>query len=593
MHRPVAFSNPNVSQISSIKSQTGRPVEVPHLSGDITATWARMEEMVQKGKVRNIGISNFNIRRTEELLAASTTHNPVINQVEVNFGVANEELLHYSEAHQIMLQAYSPLGGSGYAQGYLEDPVVQDVAQRNNMTPAQVLLAWPMARGIIPIVKSNTPQRIEENFAAAEKSIAWDDVVHLTRESEARGIERTVDPSEAWETDLDIFEDGKDQTRLLGLKKTSLEVPPAHKADGSHFLEPRNDPEAKPIGPGGTAVREMHSLANVASSSRVSRPTALQVALGGRRAMSSSVRARAAAAPSTSGEAAPPSASETPAVSASPLLANSSKAALRTPGLKFTDGEDGVTRETRKMNLYTVRRGARSFASVAASSAPSPAAPSSLDVAPVARPGRTYTARKAFLYEQYARLIAESPLMIVLTHHNLSVADVSRIRRDLAAIPAPEEGVQASLTTVRSGVLRPLLRNHASLGVQSLEEALEGPTALLTVGALSPSHLSRVLAVLERHSGAKAMAAAAQEGAAPAKVPRIVPLIGLVQGRSLRLPALKAVGELPDLATLRAQLVGLLSSPASQLAAVLSRAAGGDIALALEARKRSLEEPSA
>lgn len=185
-----------------------------------------MEEMVKKGKIRNIGISNFNIRRTEELLKHATIA-PVINQVEVNWGVANEELLHYSEAHQIMLQAYSPLGGSNNVNEYLDNPVVQDVAQRNNMTPAQVMLAWPLARGIVPIVKSNTPERVEQNLETANLKLPWDDVVHLTRESQVGGIERSVDPTEAWATAADIFEDGKDQERLLSLKDTTLEVPPS------------------------------------------------------------------------------------------------------------------------------------------------------------------------------------------------------------------------------------------------------------------------------------------------------------------------------------------------------------------------------
>ncbi|MCO5584317.1 hypothetical protein L7F22_038241 [Adiantum nelumboides] len=258
MNWPVAFSNPNASQIPAIKSQGGHPVEDAKLSQDLAATWLKMEEMVQKGKVRNIGVSNFNIRRTEELLKASTASNPVVNQVEVNWGVVNEELLHYSEAHQIMLQGYSPLGGDHLAQQYLEEPVVVDVARRNNISPAQVLIAWQLARGIIPIVKSLEVRHMEENLAAVDVQLPWDDVVHLTAEANARPIERTMDPSEAWTTQEDIFEDYHDATRLNSLTSDSFEAPPLTRPRAPTILSRATIPRLPRLDP---AIRDAQSLA--------------------------------------------------------------------------------------------------------------------------------------------------------------------------------------------------------------------------------------------------------------------------------------------------------------------------------------------
>lgn len=625
--RPVAFSNPNASQIPAIKSQGGHPVEDAKLSQDLAATWLKMEEMVQKGKVRNIGVSNFNIRRTEELLKASTASNPVVNQVEVNWGVVNEELLHYSEAHQIMLQGYSPLGGDHLAQQYLEEPVVVDVARRNNISPAQVLIAWQLARGIIPIVKSLEVRHMEENLAAVDVQLPWDDVVHLTAEANARPIERTMDPSEAWTTQEDIFEDYHDATRLNSLTSDSFEAPPPHEAEGSHYLEPRNDPAAPQVGPGGTAVRSMHtSAAASSSSSSTSRPTVLQQLVGGRgnmrnaRHFSSSARSGAVA------ETAPPSSEEAPAVSSSPLLRTNAKMAARTPGITWTDGEQGIEREARKMNMYTVRPlpslcsvrgGRRAFSTGAAAAAVSAAASSSSSPSPSgtfspkaasSRPGRVYTPRKAFLLGEYARLLSQSKLVVLLQHNNLSVSDMSKVRRDIAAVALPEgvqggEEAKAKLTVVRTGLLKPVVRSSSQASVQSLEGALSGPIALLTCSHLSPAYLGSVLSVLDRALGAgratpKPTTSSAHPPVTAGVNTRLTPLAALVEAddigrlKLLDLPALRDVGLLPGLEELRAQVVGLLSAPAAKLASTLDQASGKAVLQTLDARRRELSSSS-
>jgi len=64
--------------------------------------------------------------------------------------------------------AYCPLGGTGNNPHPLQDPVINEVAKKNNMTPAQVILSWNAQRNVIVIPKSITPSRIEENFKIAE-----------------------------------------------------------------------------------------------------------------------------------------------------------------------------------------------------------------------------------------------------------------------------------------------------------------------------------------------------------------------------------------------------------------------------------------
>ncbi|KAN0061805.1 hypothetical protein ACQY0O_005798 [Thecaphora frezii] len=345
MHWPVAFLNSTGAQIPSVRSTGGAPIEQPELSKDFMATYRVMEEMVKKGKVRNIGVSNFNIRRISELTDEASIK-PVVNQVEVNWGVHNEELRNYAHAHNVRLQGYSPFGSNQNAEKYLSDPVIVDVAQRNNLTPAQVLLAWQLGRDIIPIAKSITPARIEENFKVLELELPADEVQHLTYEAQSKPIERTVDPTQGWDVAEEIFEDGIDQTRDMELKGDSYVPPPASESPVEHRLEPRN-------------AQSFHTMTSPFSSTR--RSTALQDALSRRthfrRGFASSSRSAAVAEAfaSTASEAAGAGASNT-------LLRTTPEAALQTPGLAFADGEAGIERETKKTNMCTAIRDAQAHA---------------------------------------------------------------------------------------------------------------------------------------------------------------------------------------------------------------------------------------
>lgn len=584
MHWPVAFLNSKGSMVPSIRSTGGHPVESEDLSRDFMATYRVMEEMVKKGKVRNIGVSNFNIRRTGEVVDQSTIK-PVVNQVEVNLGVHNDELRNYAHAHGVTLQAYSPFGSSQNVAKSLEDPVVVDVAQRNNITPAQVLLAWTLGRDIIPITKSVTPERIEENFRVLDIQLPEEEIKHLTNEALSRPIERTVDPTEGWAVADEIFEDGVDQTREMELKGGAYVPPPAHESPAEHRLEPRNDPE--------TPSRMFHTAAHpLASSSRSilsRRPTAIQAKSSSSFFRSFATTSRSAAV----AEVAPPSASEAPVVSESPLLRNTSKSAIATPGLKFVDGEQSIERETKKMNMYTVRRmstSTTSRASVSPSASPISATSSAVKVA------RKYPAKKSFLYEKYLRLLTDSQMVLVLQHNNLTVAELAKVRSDIAAIKLPEgQTAKASLTVVRAGLMKAAARklSQQNATMKPLQPALSGPIALLTCEHLNPAYLSALFNVVDRalgHAPPRAPAVGARFPETAVANPRLVPLAAVLEGnRLLQVPQTRDVGRIGSLDQLRSQIVGLLSAPGQQLAGVLSQASGQQLALTLEGRKRDLE----
>ncbi|MEJ2523588.1 MAG: aldo/keto reductase [Gammaproteobacteria bacterium] len=145
------------------------PAEAP-----LADTWAGMEDAVGKGMVRCIGVSNFSRRRLEDL-GDQARVSPAVLQVELHPYLAQAELVDYCRSRGIGVTAYSPLGSKDRPERLqhedepvlLEDTVIRSVARRHSATPAQVLVAWALARGTSVIPKSSSPVRLKENFAAA------------------------------------------------------------------------------------------------------------------------------------------------------------------------------------------------------------------------------------------------------------------------------------------------------------------------------------------------------------------------------------------------------------------------------------------
>jgi 2,5-diketo-D-gluconate reductase A len=127
--------------------------------GDFVSTWKVLEELQRDGRVRSIGVSNFQVAHLERL-AAEADVVPAVNQIEAHPYFTNDEVRAYDKAHGIANEAWSPI-----AQGkVLDDPTIVDIAQQVGRTPAQVTLRWHIQRGDIVFPKSTTPERIEENF---------------------------------------------------------------------------------------------------------------------------------------------------------------------------------------------------------------------------------------------------------------------------------------------------------------------------------------------------------------------------------------------------------------------------------------------
>lgn len=123
-------------------------------------TYKALEQLYKDGRVKAIGVCNFEIEHLERLLAECDIP-PVLNQVECHPYLAQNELKEFCAKHDIFVEAWSPLDQGGEV---LTDETIQKIAEAKGKSPAQIVLRWHLQNGTIVIPKSVTPSRIEENF---------------------------------------------------------------------------------------------------------------------------------------------------------------------------------------------------------------------------------------------------------------------------------------------------------------------------------------------------------------------------------------------------------------------------------------------
>ncbi|ATO49346.1 aldo/keto reductase [Brevibacillus laterosporus] len=128
------------------------------VKGKYKEAWRALEKLYKDGRVKAIGVSNFQIHHLEDLMEEAEIK-PMINQVEFHPYLTQKELITFCRAHDIQMEAWSPL-----MQGQLLDnPVLQEIADKHGKTVAQVILRWDLQHGVITIPKSTKEHRIVEN----------------------------------------------------------------------------------------------------------------------------------------------------------------------------------------------------------------------------------------------------------------------------------------------------------------------------------------------------------------------------------------------------------------------------------------------
>ncbi len=158
---------------------------VPNLREE---SWRALEKILDSGRVRAIGVSNYTVRHLKELLRQSGVV-PAVNQIEFSPFLYQRDLLEFCNKHRIQVEAYAPLT----AGQRLDDPQITAVAKNHGRTNAQVLLRWAIQHGLVVIPKSVHADRIAENARIFDFELTSDEVSALDDLNE--GFRSSWDPT--------------------------------------------------------------------------------------------------------------------------------------------------------------------------------------------------------------------------------------------------------------------------------------------------------------------------------------------------------------------------------------------------------------
>jgi 2,5-diketo-D-gluconate reductase A len=135
--------------------------------------WREFLEIRDEGLCRAVGVSNYDVRQIDELIAA-TGERPAVNQINWSPELYDPAVLAAHAERGIALEGYSSIKGTR-----LSNPVLAEIASRYAVTPAQVILRWQLELGITVIPKSARPERIDENFDLFGFSLTPEEVARL------------------------------------------------------------------------------------------------------------------------------------------------------------------------------------------------------------------------------------------------------------------------------------------------------------------------------------------------------------------------------------------------------------------------------
>lgn len=155
-------------------------------------TWRALEDVKKAGKVKSIGVSNYN-RAMLELLKTQATEMPVVNQIENHPYLTSQGLVDYDHSEEIVTQAWSPLGRGAV----LDNPIIHKMADHHNRSVAQIILRWQVQRGLSVIPKSVNPDRIKENINVFDFELSTDEMsmLDILNRNERTGM----DPEQVYE----------------------------------------------------------------------------------------------------------------------------------------------------------------------------------------------------------------------------------------------------------------------------------------------------------------------------------------------------------------------------------------------------------
>ncbi|CEO35485.1 aldo/keto reductase [[Clostridium] sordellii] len=147
-----------------------------------TESWRALEELYNQGKIKAIGVSNFLPHHLEPLLENAKIK-PMVNQIEFHPGMLQEETVEFCKKHHILVEAWAPFSNGQI----LTNPVLKEIADKYKKSVAQLSLRWIIQKGIVPLPKSVTPERIKSNLEVFDFEISEQDVDRIDRLTDCGG----------------------------------------------------------------------------------------------------------------------------------------------------------------------------------------------------------------------------------------------------------------------------------------------------------------------------------------------------------------------------------------------------------------------
>ncbi|WII39961.1 aldo/keto reductase [Paenibacillus thiaminolyticus] len=153
------------------------------VAGKYKDAWRALEKLYKDGRVKSIGVSNFQVHHLEDLMKDAEII-PVVNQVEFHPLLNQKELRDFTKKHAIQLEAWSPL-----MQGeLLNHPLLKEIADKYGKSIAQVILRWDLQHGVVTIPKSTKEHRIVENASLFDFELSPEDMDRIDGLNENRRI---------------------------------------------------------------------------------------------------------------------------------------------------------------------------------------------------------------------------------------------------------------------------------------------------------------------------------------------------------------------------------------------------------------------
>lgn len=153
------------------------------VKGKYKESWRALETLYREGRVKAIGVSNFQIHHLQDVMEGAEIK-PMVNQVEFHPRLTQKELLQFCREQGIQLEAWSPL-----MQGeLLNDPMLQEIGAKYGKTVAQVILRWDLQHGVLTIPKSTKEARIIENASIYDFSLSEEEMNRIDGLNEDRRV---------------------------------------------------------------------------------------------------------------------------------------------------------------------------------------------------------------------------------------------------------------------------------------------------------------------------------------------------------------------------------------------------------------------